>query len=124
MPSSAQLQLDDDAVLTQYGVLTDPVPFRKAPRWQTENAVSLTVGQLTVEQMLPLVSRGRPRMRVGAAVRHTTVGTLRQAGFTVERRPTKKNPDHVGVTSRSHWDDQVAKTFNECFSEERGEGNG
>jgi hypothetical protein len=114
--------LHPDDVLTQYGVRTDQPPFRRRPRVGVEDGMSLTVGNLTVEEMTPFVTRGRTTVRPGAAVRHTTVARLTAVGFTVTRSRTLKNPNHVVVRYPGEWDDAVAKAFDDSFYDTWGGG--
>lgn len=108
------VDIADADELTQYGVIDEPI--RNTPRWATESAVSLMLGSWDALAVGEVVRR-----RAGGALddgtefaRHTTAGTLRQAGFTVTNTPTIGNALHVSVTQEGSWD---AEGFHRCFGE-------
>lgn len=85
--------------------------------------MSLIRGTLTPEEA-GRARFGRRHVPKGRdAARQTTAGRLRMAGFRVEHTPRlPMSPDHVSVFwDTGHWDESVAKLFEECFTEERGE---
>jgi hypothetical protein len=50
--------------------------------------------------------------------RHTTVGTLRAAGFDVTHTPSAENDRHVSVITKGWWrdkDSEASKAFQKCF---------
>jgi hypothetical protein len=80
--------------------------------------MSVTAGRRTAEDMA-LAVRKRP-YETGDTVRLAKVGTLRSAGFRVERAPSRENPDHVSVEWPDEWDNTVETKFDSCFEESDG----
>jgi hypothetical protein len=119
----AATPVSDDEHLTQYGCTTSDPVFRSHPRPEVDGLdISLIRGMLTVEAATMIVRR-RGYVITGAdVVRHTTAGTLRDAGFVVEHTPNRKNPAHVSVRWPGDWTDEVSKDFADCFEEEASDG--
>jgi len=70
------------------------------------------------------VRHGRREFFPWDAVRYTTVGRLRDAGFRVESTPSRMIPNHVSVQYDGDWTDDVAKRFDDCFDQPAGGGGG
>jgi hypothetical protein len=105
--------LDRDTPLTQYGDTWEE-GFRCRPRFSDFDGISVIEGRLSVREAARLVCRKRLPFR-GDAVRHTTVGQLEDAGFSVRPTPTRGNPGHVSVQSAQGWDDDVCELFHRSF---------
>jgi hypothetical protein len=122
------LDVPDGAQLTQYGKgpLGSPTRFRDRPRAEiNEPDVSLLWGRVTVDEARRIVDKwGSPL----SAVRYTTAGALRARGFIVRHTPTGPNPKHISVfppidgNDPKEWDDALAKSFSDCFTEPHGGG--
>src|SRR5829696_1257667 len=117
-------------VLTQFGMRSPALPsgrgpanFRMAPR-PHEQDVSLLAGRLTTREAAMAVRHGRREFFPWDAVRYTTVGRLRDAGFRVESTPSRMIPNHVSVQYDGDWTDDVAKRFDDCFDQPAGGGGG
>jgi hypothetical protein len=127
MPKRPQpIELQADHVLTQYGVRLPVgrqfrVDFHRAPR-PHERDLSVLAGHLTPRQAAMLVRQEFLSWR--EAVRYTTVGCLRDAGFRVRSTPSRGIPNHVSVEYDGIWtdDDGVAKRFDDCFGPATWEG--
>jgi hypothetical protein len=104
--------------LTQYGRAFerhDSFAGRPEPG-QTD--LSVIRGRASIGKAAQLVAERA--LQPGDAVRHTTVGCLRDAGFTVEHTPREGGfPDHCSVKGPDVWDDEVERRFNECWDEIR-----
>lgn len=110
MPAPVR-DLDDDEVLTQYGVVGEP--FRNAPRWETEQELSVCAARHdTAASAMCVTGRVRPGHD---ASRQTTAGSLRRAGFGVHHSPTHRNEHHASVSFDGVWDDEMRKAFDEVF---------
>jgi hypothetical protein len=122
------IELSDDTHLTQYGETALGEGFRDRLRVEIGEAeLSLICGAVDATAASLLVTRTINPWRM---VRITTVGRLRRAGFTVVHSPTKANRLHVSVYPPilgggdfADWDDDLAKRFNQCFSEGPAEGD-
>jgi len=100
-----------------------PPSFRTAPR-PHERDVSLLAGRLTVREAAMAVRHGRREFFPWDAVRYTTVGCLRDAGFLVQSTPSRMIPNHISVEYDGHWTDDVVKRFDHCFDQPAGGGGG
>ena len=100
----------DDEVLTQYGVAGQP--FRNAPRWETEDELSICATVHDTPGSARCVT-GRERPDHDAS-RQTTAGTLRGAGFVVRHSPTHRNDHHASVGA-DRWDDEMTMAFDAAF---------
>lgn len=112
-------KLADHQPLTQYGNAFHPPgkPFRSRPRMGKEMEVSLLAGKLSVHEAVARVMPRRAHAQPGDGVRHTTVETLRRAGFIVRATPTRRNSYHVSVLldDSREWTDDVCQLFDACF---------
>ncbi|MGH3621171.1 MAG: hypothetical protein ACRDQ5_05190 [Sciscionella sp.] len=92
-------EVNDDETLTQFGMKGAGVEsFRGQPRFDDgETELSMCVGHLRPEEILPLIS-GR-QLRSTDAVRYFNVGKLRSVGYIVIHTPNAKNPLHVSVAA-------------------------
>jgi hypothetical protein len=89
-------------------------PFRSKPRPDIDHdGLSLTAGQLTINEMAEIVTK-RPAVK-GDGVRYTTVAALEKAGFIVKATPNRRNPAHVSVNLPREWDVKDEDAFNRCF---------
>lgn len=125
--------VSDGTELTQQA--PRPGKFRNAPRVEREVDVSLLIGRWSVEDATRYVLMGnsptRPQLN-RAAVRHTVVGRLREAGFAVVHTPGRiKGGPHVSIVwpadePLAHpevpWPPEVSEVFDLCFNG-RGEGD-
>jgi hypothetical protein len=112
----AREELDGAEEVTQYGTVWPDTRFKCRPEPSVE-ALSLIRGRASVEEAVTLVTRGRRWKRGGDAVRYTTVGILRVAGFDPYVDNPDKNPWHVRVESPGPWDDHVCQRWDGCFSD-------
>lgn len=125
-----ELCITDDTVLTQHAWSVDK--FRAQPRIEVEVAVSLLVGSdWTKESASKYVLRGESPTRrrlARVALRHTTAGALRAAGFAVVHTTgrVRGNP-HVSVVWPATrplqeqlvpWPSEVSARFDACFTGE------
>ncbi len=127
-PDRSTQELPDDLRLTQYGE-RPPIGegFRDRLREGIgETEISMILGEVDSSAAAMLVTR---YLSTHAITRVTTVGKLRSAGFRVVHSPTKANRLHVSVFppvtragEQAEWDDEVAKQFNACFTEDEGGG--
>ncbi len=108
--------LGDHETLTQYGSLSYG-GFRCRPRPSDHDGLSLVRGDVGVHEAVRLVVKRLPA--TGDAVRTTTAGELRHAGFEVTSTPTKRNKNHVSVNcaDRGDRDDDRVASFDQCFGE-------
>ncbi|HEY9564767.1 MAG TPA: hypothetical protein VIR30_13455 [Nocardioides sp.] len=105
--------IDNDEVLTQYGVVGEP--FRAEPRWDTERELSLCgAAHDPAAAALCVVGQVNPRRD---ACRWTTAGSLRTAGFVVRHDPVPWNDHHVAVSFTGEWNDSRSRSFDEAFEE-------
>lgn len=128
--------IPDTAVLTQ---LTDRSgSFRNKPRYATERAVSLILGELAradaYYQVAWKKTKGeRPPVPENTGVRYATAGALRAKGFTVVHAPGRRVADnpHVSVCittsnwqtdQRIPWERDVTERFESCFNLKDGKG--
>lgn len=97
-PIATVRDIGDDEILTQYGQeREDGRGFRGQPRFdRDERDVSMIAGKLSVIEAIRLIS-SRSTLAPQDAVRHFSVGALREADYVVVHTPTKRNPDHVSV---------------------------
>lgn len=115
-------ELADEEVVTQYGQIsrTGVDDFKDRPvRPDRVNGLSMFRGKGSVKDLVARVARKRA-VRDTDAVRHTTVGLLRNAGFAVHRAPSPGFPEHLCVTlldEDAEWTDDDAKRFDGCFTE-------
>jgi hypothetical protein len=125
LPPDRPLQeLPDDLRLTQYG---ERPPLGEGFRCRLreeigETEISLILGDVDASAASVLVTK---YLTPYAMTRATTVGALRGAGFAVVHSPTRGNRLHVSVYppllatgERAEWDDELAKRFNACFTEQ------
>jgi hypothetical protein len=109
--------LHERETLTQYGRRDGEPAFRRAPRTGLDQGdISMIAGDVTVEQATALVRSRLVEGHPDHAVRFTTVGALRSAGFLVENTPTRMNPEHVSVTWPGDWTGDVCERFESCFT--------
>jgi hypothetical protein len=120
--------VQDETYLTQQS--WSPPDFRNKPRMERETAISMLIGeQWTVEDACKYVTGGRlmsQRKLAGAALRRTTAGKLREAGFAVVHTPgVIKDGPHVSVVwpgddpleyQAVPWTDEVSARFDACFA--------
>jgi hypothetical protein len=102
--------------LTQYGrsYQRKGDDFDSRPE-DEQQGLSLIRGKVSIEQASQLVrERG---LQPGDAVRHTTVGCLKDAGFEVRHSPLRGFRDHCSVKWPNLWDDEVERRFEECWNE-------
>lgn len=125
--------ISDDVELTQQAPKAGK--FRNAPRVEREVDVSLLIGRWSVEDATRYVLMGnsptRPQLN-RAAVRHTKVGRLREAGFAVVHTPGRiKGGPHASVVWPANqplahpevpWPSEVSEAFEVCFNR-AGEGD-
>ena len=120
MPRRSKPQdVPNEAELTQYGKGRPGSAnrFRDRPRAEiNEPDVSLLLGRLGVEEAAVLVFKWAHPL---SAVRYTTAGTLRAKGFIIRHTPSPGNSKHVSVLvpPSTEWDETLAKSFDECFTE-------
>jgi hypothetical protein len=107
--------LADEEQVSHYGKREPALPccqgkchFRHLLR-RTEKDLSIVVGFVPVDQLGPKI--GQP----SSGARYSTVGKLREAGFTVLHTPTRENPDHGSVYAKGDWTPQCGQAFNACF---------
>lgn len=121
--------IPDDAELTQYGENSPGrgANFRDRTRAEIgETDVSLILGRVDALAAATLITKAR---QPWASVRYSTAGALRTNGFTVRHTPSRENRLHVSVLAPAQggdpvdWDDDLAKTFDGCFTEPQGGGN-
>lgn len=114
-----------DIVLTQTGHVTNRCSrwhrvnfsFRSSLRAdQGETYVSAIAGRLTVDEAVPLVSRG-DRAGEADAARYAPTEVLIKAGFQVTFRPTRTIPSHVAIAWVDEWGEDTAVLFGQCFTE-------
>ncbi len=85
-----------------------------------ETEISLILGEVDAAAAAMLVAKW---LSTWAIAHWTTVGRLRAAGFRVVHSPTKTNRLHISVYAPddpdglAEWDDELAKSFNACFTE-------
>lgn len=119
--------IPDEADLTQYGESgSDGLQFRSELRIaEGETELSLILGKVDRRAAATLITKC---WRSTAAVRHTTAGQLRRRGFLVRHTPSPENRLHVSVwppmqgREPIEWDNDLAKVFDECFTEPQGGG--
>lgn len=124
MPQSTRQpqELPDDARLTQYGersAMGDG--FRDRLRVDIgETEISMILGEVDADAASILVTK---YFSSGRQTRVTTVERLRRDRFRVRHSPTRSNPLHVSVFPPSNeaeepesWGDELANTFNACFT--------
>ncbi|MFG3681818.1 hypothetical protein ACGF5H_17110 [Micromonospora chalcea] len=114
-----QVELRDTTELTQFG--DAEAGFRNRLRASLgETEMSLLMGRQNAIAASLLITKGQYSL---AAVRYTTAGALRRAGFEVVHTPTRGNPLHVSVFPQigthgpTEWTDTMATSFDMCFSE-------
>jgi hypothetical protein len=127
--TSTPQELPDEARLTQYGERSPSGDgFRDRLRPEIgETEMSMILGEVDATAASMLVTK---HLTPGAGRRVTTVGQLRREGFVVIHSPTRGNPLHVSVyaplegKSGEHvdWDNDVARRFNACFTEDNARG--
>lgn len=126
---STSQELPDEARLTQYGERS-PIGgcFRDRLRPEIgETEMSMILGEVDATAASILVTK---HLAPGAERRVTTVGRLRLAGFVVTHSPTRGNPLHVSVYApvegktgeHVDWDNDVARRFSACFTEDNTRG--
>jgi hypothetical protein len=121
--------VSDDTLLSQHAPKAGK--FRNAPRVEREVEVSLLLGEWSVEDATRYVLMGNPPTRgqlSRAAMRLTSAGKLRRAGFAVVHTPGRiKGGPHVSVIwpandplndARVPWPPEVSERFDSCFNEE------
>lgn len=121
-PPSQDRPVSDDEVLTQHG--KSGKPFQNTLRQLRhppgpERDMSLILGAADAVEATKLRFGYPQRDYSKYAVRYTTAGALRRAGFRVEhtgRYPG--NPYHVSVFAEGDWGPDQASAFDACFSEE------
>lgn len=109
--------LRDDEVLTQYGRVTSNPDFFGSPHGADAGAMSLMLGEVSLELACLRVQRQRPQPT--DTIRRTTVGLLRAGGFIVDFTPEEFFPEHVSVTGpgRPHrWHAGLRAAFKEAFA--------
>ncbi len=112
----------DDEVLTQHGKKGKPYQntlrdLKHPPR--REKALSMILGDADVEEATDIRFGGIRSHYEQYAVRHTTAGALRKAGFKVVHTGNYPgNPYHVSVYPRGPWGSDEALSFDGCFQEE------
>lgn len=116
--------VSDDEWLTQYGNRVRPVrgrAFKNRPPVPEEvNALSLTLGRLTVAEAAAAVRTSSNRPSPGSGVRYTTAGRLQRKGFSARHTGNKRNPRHVSVTcvdESREWTDDDRVRFDACFDD-------
>lgn len=87
-----------------------------------QDELSLLAGRYPVDTTTILIARRD--VDPNDAVRYATVGCLEEAGFTLERTPNRRNPDHVSVKLDGLWDDAAGDRFDACFEKPVTEGMG
>jgi len=126
-----ELCVPDETLLTQFA--WRPSSFRIRPRADRgELGLSVLIGRLTVEEAARYVLMGQPppaRQLASAAVRLTTAGDFRRAGFAVVHTPGRVKPGiHATVVwpntdpircPDGNWNTQVSDLFNMCFNEQQ-----
>lgn len=129
MNKSRKAVVGDSESLTQYGNKNRPIdgrPFKNRPPYPDEvNALSLTLGRLTVAEAARSVRTSRSTASPGSGVRYTTGERLRLAGFPARHTGNNRNPLHVSVTcvDESHvWTEDDGNRFDACFDEPVWEG--
>lgn len=114
-PSELPDQLQDDGTLvTQFGTTQW---FKDCPPSPEIWELSLQIGRHPPEEMAKRVGR-RPNNKSDRS-RWTSVGMLKEAGFTVfGLHHDPEDPDHVSValTKRLPWDEETGKAFATCFT--------
>lgn len=103
---SQRVHIDDDGQLI----------ILNAPRLKDNDRLSGTLGQRSAADMQKRVRRHPIPPCEKDGVRYARVGTLRDAGFTLEHAPNSRNPEHATLRWASVWDERVAGIFNGCFS--------
>ncbi len=119
-------EIADDEVVSHYGTPGWPgwdpedVPegerdgFRGIPRPErNESGMSVQLGRLTPAEMVELMMGRSPRPH--DAVRHTTAGKLREAGFVITHAPTRFHPEHATVEFPGEWTQDVVESWHDCF---------
>lgn len=113
-----QAPLEDETELTQFG--ESGSGFRNRLREGLGEAeMSLLLGRQTERAAALLITRDA---QTPAAVRYTSAGALRNAGFEVVHSPTRGNPLHISVfpppgpRGPVQWNDTLAATFDRCFT--------
>jgi hypothetical protein len=107
-------RIGDDEELTHYG--TESTGFRDAPREKDQDGLSLIRGHVTVDEACSFVRPGVScSNHSDCRTRYTTAKRLRQAGFIVSLRPSKRNALHVRLTTTLSWADATSQAFNLCF---------
>jgi hypothetical protein len=118
-------EIPDDAELTQFGEMGEGgAVFRNKIRPEIgETDMSLMLGRVDADT----ASRRIRRIVVpNAMARYATASAFRSKGFIVAHTPTKKKAYHVSVFAPlendrpREWDNDLAKLFDSCFTEEGG----
>ncbi|SNS79518.1 hypothetical protein [Actinacidiphila glaucinigra] len=73
--------------------------------------MSIVVGLVKVEDLGPVIDQP------SSGARYSTVGKLREQGFTVRHTPSQKNPDHATVSVKGDWTAERGHAFNLCFGD-------
>ena len=126
MSPAGPIVLDADQKLTQCGIQYFHGSFRfpnslRSDRDPPEVSMSVLLGTFAPsEAQIEAYGPGHgPKPR--DAVRRTTAGRLREAGFRVVHTPrVPMSPNHVSVYWDGDWDDDVTAVFDECFDEAEG----
>jgi hypothetical protein len=109
-------QIGDDESLTQCGRASRGFPwmlrnFRDPP----ETYMSLLLGKRDPKDAVE-TAFDRTFDPSEDTARSTTAGALRQAGFRVEHKPTRRIEPHVAVYwDHGPWDHAVGERFAHCF---------
>lgn len=78
--------------------------------------MSMLLGDMTIKEATDLRFRSERPNYGPFAVRTTTAGALRKAGFRVEHTGSYPgNPYHVSVKSAGEWGATEAAAFDACF---------
>lgn len=117
MPGKAR-DLRAGEPLSQYGNTEQLVglrqdrAFRGRPRPADQGKLSVELGRYTVEEFL---ERCPNFPKIGATIRHTTVGALCERGFVVYHDPRGMRPEHVSVEFPGDWDDAIEERFDDAW---------
>jgi hypothetical protein len=116
--------VSDDEWLTQYGNRIRPIggrAFKNRPPYPDQvNALSLTLGRLSVAEATEAIRTSTNRPSPGSGVRYTTGGKLRLEGFSARHTGNNRNPRHVSVTcldESREWTDDDSDRFDACFDD-------